>query len=127
MASFFVEFEFESRGGDFYWFPLGINADSQTNAELITTAVESALNENYHVCRKSKTVLIIKDLNSDFVREYTEQCMRGRIKYLEIRLFQFLDIEGNANLNFGQHFVEGHHIPQVGPKGFPTPKLYLAF
>ena len=23
--------------------------------------------------------------------------------------------------------VEGHHIPQVGPKGFPTPKLYLAF
>ena len=24
-------------------------------------------------------------------------------------------------------YVEGHHIPQVGPKGFPTPKLYLAF
>ena len=30
-------------------------------------------------------------------------------------------------LTFSGVIVEGHHIPQVGPKGFPTPKLYLAF
>lgn len=103
MAPYFVEYEFKTTGGDVYWFPLRINADSQMKAEIISTAVESAINENHHVSRKSEPVLIIEDLNSDFIRDYTELRMRGKIKYLEMRLFQFQDIEGNANLNFGQH------------------------
>lgn len=103
MAPYFVEYEFQSNEGDVYWFPLRLNANSKMKAEIISKAVESAINENHHVIRKSKPVLIIEDLNSDFIREYTEHRMRGKIKYLEMRLFQFSDIKGNSNLNFGQH------------------------
>lgn len=103
MASFFVEYEFESNGGDVYWFPLRINADSSQAAELISTAVETAINENHHVRRRSYPTLVIENLNSDIIREYTERQMNGRIRILDIRLFQFADITNDANLNFGQH------------------------
>ena len=67
MRKFFVEFEFKSDLTNYYWFPLFLNADNLTNAEVSAKTVQTALEQHYTLIRRTKVRPIFEKINAEYM------------------------------------------------------------
>lgn len=103
MPNYFVEYEFKSHLGNYYWFPLYINADNLSFAEANAKAVQAAIEEHHTLTRRSELRLVVQQINAEYLMEYTRRRMKGKIEILEIDVWRFKDVETVPELNFSDH------------------------
>lgn len=103
MPSYFIEYEFKSHLGNSYWFPLYINADNLSSAEANAKAIEVAIEEHHTLKRRSQLKLVLKQINAEYLMEYTRNRLKGKIAILEMDIWRFKDVETVSELNFAEH------------------------
>ena len=103
MRKYLVEYEFKTDIGNYYWFPLYINADNESLAEVSAKTVQTALEQHYMLKRRTKVQLIVQGLNAEFFTEHINSRLRGRVEILKFDVWRFKDVPTNPELNFDEH------------------------
>ncbi len=100
---YLVEYEFKTDLGNYYWFPLYINAENPTLAEVSAKTAQTAIEQHYKLIRRTKVQLIIEGLNAEYISEYVNKRLSGRVEILEFDVWRFRNLPTNPELNFDEH------------------------
>lgn len=100
---YLVEYEFKTDIGNCYWFPLYINAENATLAEVSAKMAQIAIEQHYKLIRRTKPQLIIAGINAEYFSEYVTKNLIGRVEILEFDVWRFKDLPTNPELNFDEH------------------------
>jgi len=100
---YFVEFEFKTEIGNYYWFPLFINAQNIDQAEVSAKTVQTALEQHYTLNRRTRVGPAIEGINSEIFKEYVNKRISGKVEILEFNVWRFKDIKTVPELNFDEH------------------------
>lgn len=103
MRKYYIEFDFESKVGNRYWFPLIIIAENNIEAESVYNSIENAIKMENKIIRMKKPVLVIDGINSDLVDEYIKNNLQGKIVSVNLMTWQFNELEMLPELNFDEH------------------------
>ena len=86
---YFVEYEFKIDPSKIYWFPLCINAENATKAEVSAKVVQTAIEHRYRLIRRTRIQPIISGFNSEYITEYINRRLTGSLEILEFNLWRF--------------------------------------
>jgi hypothetical protein len=100
MKKYFVEFEFKSTFDTTYWLPLFIEVDTDEDAKETYQRVLTGLQQHYQIKRSSEPKLYVTGLNSEFIDEYLDHRMIGKIESLEVTQWKIKDVETTPDINF---------------------------
>ena len=104
-SKYFIEYEFESKSGKIYWFPLFINESDRERAYKIAKSINIALSERFRILRNPELSLVIPELNSELYNEYVNKNLKGILATLDIFYWKLIDIEPQEDLSFDQHLL----------------------
>lgn len=100
---YLVEYEFKTDFGNYYWFPLYINAENATLAEISAKTAQTAIEQHYKLIRRTKVQPIVAGINAEYISEYVNDKLSGRLTILEFDVWRFKELPTNPELNFDQH------------------------
>tara|TARA_R110000868_G_scaffold147163_1_gene368406 strand:+ start:1386 stop:1895 length:510 start_codon:yes stop_codon:yes gene_type:complete len=102
MKRFFIEIEFKTDIGNTYWIPLFLEAENNEGAKEIKERLRTAFNEHYEIKRISDPKLYAEGINSEFIDDYVNQRMNGRVEALELDVWKIKNIETNPEISFNE-------------------------
>lgn len=102
MKLFFIEIEFKTDFGNIYWLPLFFEADNNEGADEIQERLKTAFNEHYEIKRISQPKLYVEGINSEFIDDYINQRMNGRVEALELDVWKIKNVEKNPEISFNE-------------------------
>lgn len=100
---YLVEYEFKTKSGNCYWFPLYIKADDKAFAEVSAKTVQTAIEQHYRLTRRTQVKLITKGVNEEYISEYVSKKLSGRVEILEFDVWRFKNMQTIPELNFDEH------------------------
>lgn len=100
MKKYFIEFEFKSTFDTTYWLPLFVEVDTDDEAKETYQRVLTGLKQHYQVKRSSEPKPYVTSLNSEFIDDYINHRMTGKIETLEITQWKIKDVETTSDINF---------------------------
>lgn len=103
MKKYFVEYEFTTDRENHYWFPIFIDADNEVTAEITAKVVETAIASNYTLKRRINPKNFVEGLNSDYINEYVNKQLVGRINILVLDIWKFNKLSTIPVLSFDEH------------------------
>jgi len=103
MRKYLVEFEFKTDFGNHYWFPIFLEAENSSVAEITAKTIQSAIEQNYTLKRRTKVQQIIEGVNTEPISEYIMHQQHGRIVILEMNVWKFKNLSTIPELNFDEH------------------------
>jgi hypothetical protein len=102
MKKYFVEFEFKSTFDKTYWLPLFIEVDTDEEAKEIYQRLLTGLEQHYQVKRSSEPKLYVTGINSEFIDDYINHRMTGKIEALDVTQWKIKDVEATPDINFDE-------------------------
>lgn len=134
MRKYLVEFEFKTNIGNYYWFPIFLEAENSSFAEITAKTIQSAIEQHYTLIRRTQVQQIIEGVNAEPISEYIKHRRQGRIVILEMNVWQFKNLPTIPELNFDEHLQlleytqalkEGNIADVVFNQQFPV-RLYYS-
>lgn len=102
MKRFFVEIEFKTDIVNIYWIPIFLVAENNEGATEITERIITAFNEYYEIILISEPMLYSEEVNKEFIDNYVNHRMEGRIAALELNVWQINTVENNPDISFNE-------------------------
>jgi len=103
MEKYFLEIEFKTDLENIYWLPLFIEASNLNDANGMKERISIALSEHYTIQRISDTIKYKENENSDLINEYINKNLDGKIKKLNLEIWDFKNIEPMPELSFNEN------------------------
>ena len=102
MKRYFIEIEFKTNVGNTYWIPLLLEAENEVDANEIKQRLHIAFSEHYEIKRISKPKQYVEGLSSDFIDDYVNQRMKGRVEALELDVWKIKNVETKPEISFNE-------------------------
>ena len=102
-TNFFVEYEFRTKNGNIYWFPLFINVSEKKHAEEIAENVRLALSDEFIVLKSTKPARIIDKVNAGLYKEYVKQKLKGNLEILNLHYWKLKKYKAEKPLSFNEY------------------------
>ena len=103
IAKYFVEYEFETSDGSWYWLPVFIDACSSEYAQAIADSVVTGLRSKWHETKMGTLRPVIKGLNSEWIESRVKEGLKGRRSVLRVNYFELKELEPIPGWSFDRH------------------------
>lgn len=116
MQKFYTEIFFRSAQENDYWFPLFIEAENNGEANKLFLTIKNAINQEHNFQKCTGLINVLTDEYAAHLKEKVRNKLKGKIKMLNVEVWDFTELNNDENLSFDEHLNLIEYNGELTPK-----------